>query len=488
MNHFIMRFLIIISCIGLSLTVSAYTVLSSGNSVNSVVNSKLDSLSKSLFEDVEEEILQELKEQKKGTEVYALLSEGVWGGNGHIIIILDNEKATLKHIQGNGRFITRVLRKSELGGFLSFIEKESVDGLESFYNYSIADGIKYLYLHASKDKIISRVNIYSPSKVNEVYYLLVNMFRLLASEEGFSVNYEVSKKLKESKVVIPREKNEVLSVWKQKDDFRVFIRDNGITNWREFKNGTIGGIVSEPQGFTLKGSWADIPKDYRIYYHLNYYPWKVKWGEYTVRILDALKGEYRDGIWLTKGEKSPVLIHEGRYSSPVVIPGSDWVIVAKTNINWAEPNTVVKINLRTKQECDLGIPPAETLYPIAYVSEHKKILLIRQEDFNSNEEYLFYDITTGKSEKKTGDFEPLCQPTYKPLQLNGRNNEYWAAIPDYGENKTDFGVYNAKTFTFKELFSFEDIIFNSMNMWVDYESAHIYVVTNDDLIQLPFIK
>lgn len=480
-NRFNIKKLIIIF-IGFTLALSLFTVLSSAKSENDVECSQLDERSKILFGETEKQVLQEFEEQKNSTQVYALLSGGGWGGNGHIIITLDKENATLKYIQGNGRYITRILKKSELEEFLSFVENESVDSLKPLDHAAICDGTEYLFLHASRDKIISRVYDYSP--VNKVYRLLVYKFDVLANKKGFSVNYDISKKLRESKVLIPHEKNKVLSVWKQKNDFRVLVQEKGGVNWREFKSNTIGKVESEPQGFIIKEVWKDIPNYHWFADYLNSYPLKSNWGEYIVRILDSPGPE---GIWLTKRGGNPILIHEGRYADPVVIAGSEWVIVAKIDKDWSQPNTVVKINLKTKLEYDLGITPAQTLYPIAFVPENNKVLLVSKKDFNSDEEYLLYDIKTGKSEKSPEYFEPLCQQTYRTLQFTGEHDEYWAAVPSDNDGNTDIGTYNAKTFKFTKLFTYPDIIFDSMDMWVDTESKHIYVVINNDLLELPFI-
>lgn len=317
----------------------------------------------------------------------------------------------------------------------------------------------------------------------DAYNSLIKKFELLASKKGFAVNDKVGKKVNGARVLIPREKNEILAVWKQKDDFRICVQDKEVVNWRNYKGYRIGNVISEPSDITLMGAWDDIPKDY-WYDYIDNYPWKIKWGEYLVRYLST-KG--REGLWLTKRGKEPILVHKGGYREPIVIPGSEWVIATKTGKVWSEPDTLVKINLKTKQEYDLGISPAKGLEPIGYIPEHKRVLFKKTIDYMLFEYYL-YDIKTGKTEKVNGNFEPLCQQTYRPLQPTGKNNEYWAAIP--AGDQTDFGIYNSKTFKFSKLFSYPDITFNSMDMWVDAESKHVYVAVsnNYDLLELPFIK
>ncbi len=88
--------------------------------------------------------------------------------------------------------------------------------------------------------------------------------------------------------------------------------------------------------------------------------------------------------------------------------------------------------------------------------------------------------------KAKGEVRPLAQQTFRPLQTNGKPDEFWAAIPDAEKEQTEIGVYNAKTLTFKSILKIPEIEFNSMQMWVNADK--VYFVYQGHLLDLPLPK
>jgi hypothetical protein len=87
-----------------------------------------------------------------------------------------------------------------------------------------------------------------------------------------------------------------------------------------------------------------------------------------------------------------------------------------------------------------------------------------------------------------GEIRPLAQQTYRPLQPTAKPDEFWAAIPDEQKNETQFGVYNAKTLSFKSTLKLPQIVFDSMDVWADEQEAKIYFVYEGQLLSVPMPK
>ena len=91
---------------------------------------------------------------------------------------------------------------------------------------------------------------------------------------------------------------------------------------------------------------------------------------------------------------------------------------------------------------------------------------------------------------RPGDAHPLLQQTFRPLQAAAAVSPdlFWAVIPDTEKTTTQFGLYNARTLSFKPLLTIPQIVFDSMNMWVDEREGKIYFVYEGQLLALPLPK
>jgi hypothetical protein len=83
---------------------------------------------------------------------------------------------------------------------------------------------------------------------------------------------------------------------------------------------------------------------------------------------------------------------------------------------------------------------------------------------------------------------PLGQQTFRSLQSTAEAGKYWVAIPEQKEKRTLFGLYDARRFTFTTLLELPDVLFDSMQMWVDETAHQVYFVYEGHLLRLPLPK
>ena len=98
------------------------------------------------------------------------------------------------------------------------------------------------------------------------------------------------------------------------------------------------------------------------------------------------------------------------------------------------------------------------------------------------------DAATGVMQPTRGEFRPLSQVTFRPLQKTTRPNEFWAAIIDAEKGSTQVGIYDIKVFGFKPVLTLPKIAFNSMDMFVDETGHKVYFVYRGHLLSVPLPK
>ena len=98
---------------------------------------------------------------------------------------------------------------------------------------------------------------------------------------------------------------------------------------------------------------------------------------------------------------------------------------------------------------------------------------------------LLLDPETGRLQPARGEFRPLSQETFRPLQKASKPGAFWAALPDSEKNETLVGIYDNKLFGFKTVLRIPKIAFNSMSMWVNETAGKVYFVYRGHLLALP---
>ena len=285
------------------------------------------------------------------------------------------------------------------------------------------------------------------------------------------------------------------SVWKNGDDLIVLIRDgnssyrqNQSFSWHIFENGAVGEKTDAPEDFNMHEPWADVPPNEVIYRgiinrtgsyvgplfeeHHNNYPWQTQWEQYNVRYFRYYtRSDHMYGLWLTQQGENPILIAQGMYSSPVVIPDTDWLVCMKANMGgWANGSTLVRINLNTFEETLIDLP-SRTWTRVTVIDG--KILIY------SGASYI-YDVTSNTSERVESNFNFLTFIRGRPLQQSSEPGVYFVL-----SNQFTIGRFDINTYSLIEFARLDRTIYNNDHMWVDEENNIVYVVSGGNLISVP---
>lgn len=457
------------------------------------IGAKADDLNNDDFSygNISAEVLANYSNGEYSDEVY-YLSERACGAisKNDIAVFKKNGVPVAVLYQLDGRCRERQLTDEEYNDFVSYIQELNFDDMPDFLPYEhgviILDGSENQYIHISKDKK-SYVYMNNPGTdsykngENKVYVSVINKFKSLFETGDIKTYYDIDG----AELLINSDDYCVRSVYKNGDDFRVLIKDkeNSSYNyekleWHSFENGIVGDIVDEPDGFTIAKAWDDIP-DHKIYYeHLNNYPWLATWGDHTIKLWREKTDDGNiSGLFLTKENEEPVLICKGDFSSPVVIPGTDFVVCEEAENGWQDERKLVKINLRTSEKTDIDFLEAESVSPIICLDGK---LLIGCKPIDGSYGYYMYDISDDTMAQVSGDFSCLTFLSGRALQPTSVPNKYYVL-----GNQHSVGIFDAETYKFKELKRSPVTIYNNDYVWVDEEEGKMYVVVNDDLISLP---
>ncbi len=256
------------------------------------------------------------------------------------------------------------------------------------------------------------------------------------------------------------------------------------TAWHRVADGTLGESVAQPSGveFIRPADNLSIPPVEN--------QWKARSGTIEIRTSD-------EGLFKIVGGKA-MRIATSSYFSPLMSPDARWVVAGSQSENGY---SVVRIDLNTGKSQAIPVSDHKTPAPLAFIPSIRKFLVQiaygNEDHYHGSEppdgnvvddaspDSLFLlDPVTGAMQQAPGEFRPLAQTTFRPLQPTGRPNEFWAAI--LGENgETTVGVYDARLFTFQPVRTIPKISFNSMKMYVDSALGKVYFVYRGHLLTLP---
>ncbi len=434
-------------------------------------------------------------------EIYALLSAGGWGSLSQQYLLVYPGEVVAVRGDGHERFGVARLSQSQFDKFMALIANYELDQLPPYYR-DVDGGIVYEYIHATETDVW-RVYMNNPPENESAiewmlnrdpsgrpvlfYSHLVRAFKDLFREVEFEMGYGLN-----APILIPREREQVQTVWKEGDDLRVLVKNpEKVLLWLgvDPQSGAILGPVEEPAGFEYLEADADIPHGFRYSKTHFGYPWRVRANDAFVR-----SGTFSEtsGLWLTRRGAEPELLSEGVFLGETVSSDGKWCAVAKAlGPNWATPNIVLLVHLETGRMTTVDLPPADTLRVITYLPEKERFLLIRSckegKDRAENPEYYTLAPETGELEKVSGIFWPLSRLASRPLQQVSDSPLYWAAIHGRlsgGKPGTTVGQYDRETFSFYPLIELPTLYFQSDNMWVDEQEGKIYAVIGEDLVRI----
>ncbi len=257
-------------------------------------------------------------------------------------------------------------------------------------------------------------------------------------------------------------------------------------SWYKIVNSAVDGVVSQPPDVEFLPFMDGLgipPGDEQ---------WKARVAGFELR-------SSADGLFKVVRGKM-VKLRTGDYKKPVVTPSGRWAVVAK-----ADPEVgqrIMRVDLTTNREYPVAIEGYGQWFASAYLPSLNRILIARDDSYGYDEygEYaeddttpadadpdamMLVDPATGVLTPAAGEFRPLDQQTFRPLQKTAKPGEYWAAMPGGEKNETQVGTYDTKTFTFRLVRRVPKIRFNSMDMWVDETENKIYFVYRGHLLTLP---
>lgn len=426
-------------------------------------------------------------EGEYGEELFYLTSFGMWDGNGDILLCREKDKMKLIYRQGWGRNTTRILDDAEAETLISYITDNHIDYLPDWDTECVYDGIEYLYGHCTGDGR-SEIYINNPEIITgeTAHSRLVKLFQQLRDAERGEVYYDTEKTMPDLDVLLRREEYHVQTVWNDGSGMQVLVREkednaDGQTNmnWYRLQDGHMEKQACEPENIKMASPWGET-KQKQFNVMRNNYPWETEWNGYLVCT-------YEDGLYLVKGEETPIFIKTGEYCYPIVVPGTDWLIcTARTETDGTYIENVVKIDLKTGDEFTVNIPSANKLRTLTLVNDQ---VLIKREDT-----YYLFDAKTNRLRTVPGDWEVFDDVRERPLQPSSTANEYYAAkkvITSRDEcdavysGDATIGKINLDTFVFTPIITYHDLYFTGMDFWVDEGGNTVYLAVNGDLIALP---
>jgi hypothetical protein len=460
--------------------------------------------------DETEKKLRDLALAEKGPEaIYALLSEGYWGGDGQRVLAVEDGKTILRGDDGNGRTRECEVPAVEMKSLVDWLERERVEDLPPF-DTGTADGIQWEFVRLNRDggrRIFMNNPPYGSGAPRvefgdarsgpepAIYGELTRRFTSL-TERPMQVVYRTLAELPGYQVVHPREKGEVVAIRKEKDHLVAGIRlpSENATAWHRV---TETGLSSD---FIVE----KIEQDSNVERYGHDHVVEIHDGPLAgKRLVSKWKDdEGTDGLWAIQKERKPELIAKGIFGAPILCPGGEWIVCAKTfgaNM-WDLPNGVVRISLSTRRVFPVNLPPADNFDALAWIAAHQRVLLYQQRDdprllpedakgFASPEKPEFYllDPINGEHTRVEGEFRPLQRLEGHALQPTGKPNEFWAVIVEKEDDlkrTAVLGRYDTQKFRFTEALRFAGMWFNSWDCFVDAATKQMWLAVNGDLLRL----
>lgn len=433
-------------------------------------------------------------------EIYAMLSEGYWGNNGQLWIEVRDGDTFLINEEGGNRYRTRRMSREEFKQITDYVSKHRVNELPPL-NQEVHDGIQYEYVHLSREGG-SRVFMNNPgtawesSDADAVYVVLVKLFRdMLEDESRLKVAYHAAEQIKGMRILVPSEQMTVHAVTERQGSLVLLgtLPGHDRDRWLSVDKLTAISDESLPVLRERNGGFSD---QFYVMDNLLNAPWRVTLQGGLVRPAFRRKDDL-DALWLCRKDREPVMMAKGKFASPLVSADGKWIVTARVlEQSWAEPNDVVRINAATHEVLPLRLAPADEYTPVTMLPESGKIVIHRVRDKPvpgidpdqgpDKDEYHLLDTTTGSLERVKGEFGPLHDESWRPLQPTGEPGVVWAAIRsfDQGEVKgTQIGRYDMRRFLFTKVIEIPQLQISSMDFWVHEET--VFLVVNGDLLSFP---
>jgi hypothetical protein len=470
----------------------------------------------------EEKLVKEVKEDKD------LL--GVYYYDGNFVRIYAG-RVMLSWGYDASRYRERELSKYEFDEIKAYLIDNHADELAPFLRCSEREycpGKELLMLGRNGGR-----RVYAAAEPAPAFFAGLSKYFAGVTATPGVVKYELSKDVPGLELLLADDDLHVETVWKDGDDMRVGVSDMAIRqkveeeiedvldgtpvtpvagdtdsedapfvdirtrltvkrqfegySWHKIVSGVDAGTVSQPPGVEL------IPLRDANSIQPTQGQWKARAGAVEIRADDT-------GLFKLSGGKL-TSIRKGLYSNPLVTPNGRWAVAFRSD---DDGPSLVRFNLITNKEFPVATAQYLSFFPIAFVPTVNKVLIVEQNDSYEDEgegvsqkdddaigpdpqpsEMMLLDPETGALQPASGEFRPLAQQTFRPLQKALKPNEFWAAIPDIENNETQVGIFDILHFGFRTVLRVPKITFNSMSMWVDETGGKIYFVYRGHLLSLP---
>jgi HEAT repeat protein len=442
---------------------------------------------------------------------------GVYAYDDNFIRIY-KDRAIFSWQTDKARYHERALSKEEFDGFKAYLAAERVNEMPQFISQCREEcqEKELLMLGRNGGRRIFLLASEPPRFFVELEKILTNL-----RQPPAKLRYAMEKDVAGLEILFADENLQAEAVWKNGADFRVLLSDSvrreqiddelekldaeetakaesseegeGDENiwvkqqkrraqrefenfaWYKFAENKFTGLTDQPK----QAEYIPMPDGAGV----RAVPgqWKARTATFEMRS-DA------EGLYKIAGSRT-VKIRDGYYDDSIVTtPNGRWAI-AKKYVEDEGP-AIFRVNLTTKKEFPVESEEYPQFEPVVYIPTINKVLIFGSFGYEETGdttqrrgEYFFLDAETGAIQQAKGEVRPLAQQTFRPLQSNGKPDEFWAAIPDAGKNETNVGIYNAKTLAFKSILKLPQIQFNSMQMWIDADV--IYFVYEGHLLSLP---
>ena len=459
----------------------------------------------------------ELKETEKKLQNEVLDNQellGIYAYDDNFIRIY-KDRAVFSWEENVARYRERVLEKDEFDNFKAYLASQKVDELVPFLGTCSGCSAKELVMlgRGGGRRVYVRAD-----PLPEFFAEIEKMFEEMRHPPA-KLHYWLEKDIAGLEILFADDNLQAVTLWKNGADFRLLIEnqqrlqqiENELfeyesslqqedlkyyqilekmrqrreqtqsqhLNWFKFSDGKASDISGLPPLFeyppTADGLAVSAGPE----------QWKARTPNFEIRANE--EGLYKKtGRQITK-------IHEGYYSKPVVSADGRWAVA----VNYSNERNLVRVNLQTGREFPVNLEETPYCEASFFINSLSKFLLLcgyperRYGDDGSGGEpkitgeYYLLDAETGVIQRAKGEFRPLDGQTFRPLQPTGKADEFWAAIPGKNRNETQFGIFNAKTFTFRETLKIPSIVVDSMNTWVDTGEGKIYLVYEGHLLSIP---
>ncbi|HMM79199.1 MAG TPA: HEAT repeat domain-containing protein [Pyrinomonadaceae bacterium] len=433
---------------------------------------------------------------------------GIYGYDANYVRIY-KDRVIYSWEEDDSRYKERPLEPGEFDYLKQYLAQNQVDTLPPFLE-CFGD-----YCEAKELVMLSRAGgrrIFMTGQPGEFFAGLDKFFAEVRKRPA-TVKYALSREVPGLDLMLADDNYTAYSVWKDGDDLRVVVSDNAE---RERVDKEVADVLEHPTGDGSKEPWqlsAEIAEKRKY----DGYSWrKVVSGsvgssvsqpagvEYIVphdglagdRVQQGWKArvgstEYRGGDGLYKivnGREEKV--SAGVYETPLLTSDGKWVITYR---GWDAASSqemgIRRTNTLTKKEFTVkGLEDYMPYRAAAYLPNLRRVLLAITNEYDMEvqaESLMLLDPETGVAYPAVGEYRPLAQQTFRPLQRASVPGTFWAALPNSEQNSTEIGVYDARTFKFRAVRTIPKIIFDSMAMWVDEAAGSVYFVYKGQLLKLP---